>query len=208
MRMRQCFPLDFPGGRGCFDKASRRIQYGLVARPSKPYLPAMEPDSQPLPKRPLTEILFLVFMRLVAVSCFWFGLQYWAMLTGYSLGGHGRFDMLNLPWRVAGSALAVIFPVAALGLWLGASWGQSCGSWVPAPRSPCIRCGHISSAPTRLYPSCTVSWQPFIYYSWSLFGSISARMKSAQELIYHKNKAIQPGFRSNFIAKSLICNAW
>lgn len=39
------------------------------------------------------------------------------------------------------------------------------------------------------------------------FGSISARMKSAQELIYHKNKAIQPGFRSNFIAKSLICNA-
>ncbi|MCZ7908703.1 DUF6163 family protein [Agrobacterium leguminum] len=83
----------------------------------------MEPDSQPLPKRPLTEILFLVFMRLVAVSCFWFGLQYWAMLTGYSLGGHGRFDMLNLPWRVAGSALAVIFPVAALGLWLGASWG-------------------------------------------------------------------------------------
>ncbi|WP_407803771.1 DUF6163 family protein, partial [Staphylococcus aureus] len=46
-----------------------------------------------------------------------------AMLTGYSLGGHGRFDMLNLPWRVAGSALAVIFPVAALGLWLGASWG-------------------------------------------------------------------------------------
>ncbi|KAA3507168.1 hypothetical protein EXN24_06940 [Rhizobium rhizogenes] len=121
--MRQCFPLDFSGGRGCFDKASRRIQYGLVARPSKPYLPAMEPDSQPLPKRPLTEILFLVFMRLVAVSCFWFGLQYWAMLTGYSLGGHGRFDMLNLPWRVAGSALAVIFPVAALGLWLGASWG-------------------------------------------------------------------------------------
>ncbi len=107
----------------CFDKAGHRIQYGLVARPSRPYLPAMEPDSQPLPKRPLTEILFLVFMRLVAVSCFWFGLQYWAMLTGYSLGGQGRFDMLNLPWRVAGSALAVIFPVAALGLWLGASWG-------------------------------------------------------------------------------------
>ncbi|MNE89981.1 hypothetical protein D3C80_1874510 [compost metagenome] len=31
--------------------------------------------------------------------------------------------MLNLPWRVAGSGLAVLFPVAALGLWVGASWG-------------------------------------------------------------------------------------
>ncbi len=166
----------------------------------------MEPDSQPLPKRPLTEILFLVFMRLVAVSCFWFGLQYWAMLTGYSLGGHGRFDMLNLPWRVAGSALAVIFPVAALGLWLGASWGRSCGSWAPARRSPCIRYGRISSVPTRWCPSCTVSWQPFIYYSWSLSGWITAKMKSAQELIYHKNKAIRPVFRPIFPLKSLIYN--
>ena len=74
-------------------------------------------------KMPLTEILYLVFLRLIALSCFWFGLQYWAMLTGYSLNGNGRFDMLNLPWRVAGTGLAVVFPVAALGLWLGASWG-------------------------------------------------------------------------------------
>jgi hypothetical protein len=83
----------------------------------------MEPDSSKKPKRTLTEILFLVFLRLVAVSCFWFGLQYWAMLTGYSLNGRGRFDMLSLPWRVAGSGLAMVFPVAALGLWLGVSWG-------------------------------------------------------------------------------------
>ncbi|NTJ41799.1 hypothetical protein G6L28_04180 [Agrobacterium larrymoorei] len=83
----------------------------------------MEPDSLPLPKRSLTELLYLSFLRLVALSCFWFGLQYWAMLTGYSLNGQGRFDMLNLPWRVAGTGLAMVFPVAALGLWIGVSWG-------------------------------------------------------------------------------------
>jgi hypothetical protein len=92
-------------------------------QPTIKYLRHMEPDSLPQIKMPLTEIIYLVFLRLVALSCFWFGLQYWGMLTGYSLNGNGRFDMLNLPWRVAGTGLAVVFPVAALGLWLCASWG-------------------------------------------------------------------------------------
>jgi hypothetical protein len=93
----------------------------------------MEPDSPHVPRRTLTEILFVVFQRLVALSCFWFGLQYWAMLVGYSLNGQGRFDLLNLPWRVAGSSLAVVFPVAALGLWLAVSWGPVI--WVVAAAS-------------------------------------------------------------------------
>jgi len=97
--------------------------YPLAGATPETYLRAMEPDSPPHPKLPLTEILYFVFLRLVAASCFWFGLQYWAMLTGYTLSGHARFDMLNLPWRVAGTGLAVVFPVAALGLWLGVSWG-------------------------------------------------------------------------------------
>ena len=84
---------------------------------------AMEPDSPIVPKRTLTQILFVIFLRLVAIACFWFGLQYWAMLVGYSLGGEGRFDLLSLPWRVAAPSLAVLFPVASLGLWLAVSWG-------------------------------------------------------------------------------------
>ncbi|MDI6838527.1 DUF6163 family protein [Ciceribacter thiooxidans] len=83
----------------------------------------MEADSPHVPKRSLTETLFVTFLRLVAVSCLWFGLQYWAMLVGYSFGGSARFDLLNLPWKVAASSLAVVFPVAALGLWLAVSWG-------------------------------------------------------------------------------------
>lgn len=83
----------------------------------------MDADSPTIPKRTLTDILFILFLRLVAISCFWFGLQYWAMLVGYSLVGAGRFDLLTLPWKVASSSLAVLFLVTSLGLWLVVSWG-------------------------------------------------------------------------------------
>ncbi len=84
---------------------------------------SMEPDSPTTPRRTLTELLFVFFMRMIAVTCFWFGMQYWAMLVGYSLEGRARFDLLNLPWRAAAPTLAVLFPVASLGLWLAVSWG-------------------------------------------------------------------------------------
>ena len=83
----------------------------------------MNPDSPHVPRRTLTEILFVIFLRMIAIACLWFGLQYWGMLVGYSLRGMARFDLLNLPWKVAASALAVLFPVASLGLWLAVSWG-------------------------------------------------------------------------------------
>lgn len=82
----------------------------------------METDSPSL-RRSLTEILYVIFLRLVAVAFLWFGLQYWGMLVGYSQNGLARFDLLSVPWRVAASALAVLFPVASLGLWLTVSWG-------------------------------------------------------------------------------------
>lgn len=83
----------------------------------------MAADSVKVPKLSLTETIFGLLLRLVAMSCFWFGLNYWALLIGFSFEGSGRFDLLPLPWRVAATALAVVYPVAALGLWLLVSWG-------------------------------------------------------------------------------------
>lgn len=88
-----------------------------------PIFADMEDDSAHVPKRSLTETLFVAFLRIVAISCLWLGIQYWSMLVGYSLQGHARFDLLSLPWKVAASSLAVGFPVAALGLWMAVSWG-------------------------------------------------------------------------------------
>ena len=84
---------------------------------------AMVADSAKGPRPSLTETLFALFLRLVAVASLWFALQYWAMLTGFSLGGQGRFDLLPPAWKAAYTTLAVLFPVAAVGLWLLVSWG-------------------------------------------------------------------------------------
>nr|WP_316653505.1 DUF6163 family protein [uncultured Gellertiella sp.] len=86
-------------------------------------LAAMEHDSRTPPKRSVIDLLFVLFLRLVALSCLVFGVQYWGMLSGYLLEGRARFDLLSLPWKVAGAGLSVVFPVAALGLWLTVSWG-------------------------------------------------------------------------------------
>lgn len=83
----------------------------------------MAADSVKIPKLSLTETMFGILLRLVAIACFWFGLNYWALLIGLSFGGSGRFDLLSVPWRAAATALAVVYPVAALGLWLLVSWG-------------------------------------------------------------------------------------
>ncbi|OWV98397.1 hypothetical protein ATY81_18130 [Rhizobium sp. R72] len=101
----------------------------------------MDADSPTIPKRTLTSVLFILFLRLVAISCFWFGLQYWAMLVGYSLVGAGRFDLLSLPWKVASTSLAVLFPVASLGLWLAVSWGPVI--WVLAAGGQIIMHGFV-----------------------------------------------------------------
>lgn len=101
----------------------------------------MDADSPTIPKRTLTDILFILFLRLVAISCFWFGLQYWAMLVGYSLVGAGRFDLLTLPWKVASSSLAVLFLVTSLGLWLVVSWGPVI--WVLAAGGQIVMYGFL-----------------------------------------------------------------
>lgn len=87
------------------------------------YCPAMTIDSIWQKSAKPTELLYTIFLRLVAVSCFYFGLRYWGMLIGYSNHGLSRFDLLNNHWRTVASLLAVIYPIAALGLWSGVSWG-------------------------------------------------------------------------------------
>lgn len=96
---------------------------GLAVMDHCSYPAAMIDDSVHPPKFSITDILFVVFLRIVAFIGLWFGLEFWAMLVGYSHNGLARFDLLTVPWRVATCALAVIFPVSGLGLWMTVSWG-------------------------------------------------------------------------------------
>lgn len=67
--------------------------------------------------------LFRYFQRIVAAICLAAGLQYWALLSGLYGGALWRFDLMPMHWQVAASSLAVLFPVAAVGLWMPVSWG-------------------------------------------------------------------------------------
>ncbi len=104
-----------------------------------PIMAHMKDDSIWLRSAKPTEFLFKVFMRFVAVSCFYFGLVYWARLIGYSDSGLGRFDLLPNQWRIAATFLAVFYPVAALGLWSGVSWGAVL--WLAAAGAECLMHG-------------------------------------------------------------------
>ena len=63
------------------------------------------------------------FYRVVAAYCLMFGVLYWIRLVGVYSGPAWRFDLMPAHWQVASVVLAVLFPFAAIGLWMFASWG-------------------------------------------------------------------------------------
>ena len=63
------------------------------------------------------------FHRLIAAGSLSFGIFYWVRLIGVFDGRAWRFDLMPVHWQVASVVLAVLFPFAASGLWMMASWG-------------------------------------------------------------------------------------
>lgn len=61
--------------------------------------------------------------RLAALVLFGLGLFYWVRLVGIVPGPLWRFDLMPIPWRIAAPALAVLYPIAGVGLWMVVSWG-------------------------------------------------------------------------------------
>ncbi len=62
-------------------------------------------------------------LRLGSVFLFVLTLDQWIRLVGVVEGPLGRFDLMPVGWRVASATLAVLYPVAGIGLWLLAPWG-------------------------------------------------------------------------------------
>ncbi len=77
----------------------------------------------PPPKIFLPDLLMTLFLRLVALGCLWYGLQLWGQLIGYTNNGALRFDLLGADLKAANATLALLYPVAAIGLWLRGAWG-------------------------------------------------------------------------------------
>lgn len=73
-------------------------------------------------QRPV-EQLFSYFLRMIAGYCLLFGILYWIRLIGVYDGTLWRFDLMPVHWQIASVTLAVMFPFAAIGLWMLTSWG-------------------------------------------------------------------------------------
>jgi hypothetical protein len=83
----------------------------------------IEPQENRFAGPSMTETAFEWFQRLVALYCLLFGIYYWVRLVGLYPGALWRFDLMPVQWQVASTALAVLFPFAAIGLWMLSSWG-------------------------------------------------------------------------------------
>ncbi len=68
-------------------------------------------------------LAYLLFLRIVALFMLAMAIQYWMRLTGVFSGPDMRFDLMAQHWRLASASLAVLAPVAALGLWGQLPWG-------------------------------------------------------------------------------------
>src|SRR5690349_12483380 len=81
-------------------------------------------ETETMPRRTffLPELLMTILLRMVAAACLRFGFNLWSDLIGYGSHGILRFDLLDTDMKAAASALAVLYPVAAVGLWLKGSW--------------------------------------------------------------------------------------
>ena len=66
---------------------------------------------------------FVWFQRVIAGYCLLFGVLYWIRLIGIYPGALWRFDLMPPHWQVVAVLLAVLFPFAAIGLWMLSSWG-------------------------------------------------------------------------------------
>lgn len=71
----------------------------------------------------LPGLLMTLFLRLVALGCLWYAFILWGDLIGYGSHGARRFDLLATDLKAANATLAVLYPVAAVGLWLRGTWG-------------------------------------------------------------------------------------
>ena len=64
-----------------------------------------------------------LLQRAAALVCLAFGTAYWVRLLGFFDGAEWRFDLMPFYWQMTAAPLAVLFPFAAVGLWMLASWG-------------------------------------------------------------------------------------
>lgn len=66
---------------------------------------------------------FAVFLGVLAMFCLMLGAAYWVRLIGVYNEPLWRYDLMPWNWRILCCSLAILYPIAACGLWMGSKWG-------------------------------------------------------------------------------------
>lgn len=76
-----------------------------------------------LNNRPPWRVVFIWYLRILAILLIGAGLIHWARIIGYTPWRGVWFVDMPIEWQVATVYFGVLDLVAAVGLWLTASWG-------------------------------------------------------------------------------------
>lgn len=68
-------------------------------------------------------LIYNCYLRFLALICLSLSIFYWIRLVGVFPGILWRFDLMPWQWQFASAILAILYPVALIGLWMYSLWG-------------------------------------------------------------------------------------
>ncbi|WP_019218621.1 DUF6163 family protein [Bartonella florencae] len=68
-------------------------------------------------------LIYNCYLRFLALICLSLSIFYWIRLVGIVPGALWRFDLMPWHWQFASATLAIVYPIALIGLWMYSLWG-------------------------------------------------------------------------------------
>lgn len=86
----------------------------------------IEPDVTTLPGVSVNpwSLALTAYLRGIAALLILLGLRHWIYISGIFTEPAWSFESMNLAWRFVTIHMAVVDPVAAVGLWMRVAWGN------------------------------------------------------------------------------------
>ncbi|AGF75867.1 DUF6163 family protein [Bartonella vinsonii] len=77
------------------------------------------------PQKQISKInlIYKCYLRFLALICLGLSVFYWVRLVGVFPGILWCFDLMPWQWQFASATLAVVYPIALIGLWMFSFWG-------------------------------------------------------------------------------------
>lgn len=68
-------------------------------------------------------LVYRFYLRFLALICLGLSIFYWVRLVGIFPGILWRFDLMPWQWQFLSATLAIIYPIALIGIWMYSLWG-------------------------------------------------------------------------------------